>query len=225
MAIELVSAKECPFVQRAVILLNEKEVPHSVKYIDLSQKPDWFLAQSPRGRVPILNVNNTVLFESQAICEYLDETQGATRLAPADAVERARDRAWFAFSSEDLLVPLFQAMITDDREKYSAKRDQVLGRLARLDREKSGDWLSGNGSRFGLADVALAPLFTRFALLRRINGYDWLSAFPRLRAWSDALLGRPSIATSVVPDFDDVMRAYLAKHNAWVLHGVPREQA
>lgn len=225
MAIELVSAKECPFVQRAVILLNEKDVPHSVRYIDLSQKPDWFLAKSPRGRVPILNVDETVLFESQAICEYLDETQGSTRLAPINPIECARDRAWFAFSSEDLLVPLFHAMVTDDQEKYAAKRDQVLGRLARLDREKAGDWLSGDGSRFGLADVALAPLFTRFALLRRLNGYDWLSAFPRLQAWSDALLARPSVANSVVEDFDEVMQSYFAKHNAWVLRGVPRERA
>ncbi len=224
MAIELVSAKECPFVQRAVILLNEKQVPHTVRYVDLANKPDWFLAQSPRGRVPILNVDDTVLFESQAICEFLDETSGATRLAPSDPVQRARDRAWFAFSSEDLLVPQYLAMTTDDPEKYAAKRDQVLGRLARLDREKTGEWLSGDGSRFGLADVAIAPLFTRFALLKRVNGYDWLSAFPRLQSWSDAILSRPSVKDSVVENFDAVMDEYFEKRNAWVARGVPSER-
>lgn len=220
MAIELVSAKECPFVQRAVILLLEKQVPHTVRYIDLKNKPEWFLAQSPRGKVPILNVDGTTLFESQAICEFLDETQGTERLTPSNALHRARDRAWFAYASDDLLGPQYTMMMTDDRDKYAAKRDQLLGRLARLDQEKSGDWLSGDGSQFGLADVAVAPLFTRFALLTRMNGYHWLNAFPRLQAWSDALLSRASVKHSVVDDFDSVMFELLTKRNAWVLRGV-----
>lgn len=223
MTIELVSAKECPFVQRAVILLKEKQVPHTVKYIDLAKKPDWFLAQSPRGKVPILNVDGTTLFESQAICEYLDETQGDVRLAPADPLLRARDRAWFAFTSEDLLVPQYLAMVTEDAATYEAKRDQLLGRLARLDQEKNGDWLSGDGSRFGLADVAIAPLFTRFALLTRLNGYSWLNAYPRLQAWSDAILSKPSVKESVPEDFDNVVFEMLTRRNAWVLRGVAGE--
>lgn len=223
MAIELVSAKECPFVQRAVILLKEKQVPHTVKYIDLSKKPDWFLAKSPRGKVPILDVDGTTLFESQAICEYLDETQGSSRLAPSDPLHRARDRAWFSFASDDLLVPQYQLMVADDSAKYEAKRDQLLGRLARLDQEKPGDWLSGDGSRFGLADVAIAPLFTRFAFLGRLNGYSWLNAYPRLQAWSDALLSRPSVRDSVTEDFDKVVFEMLTKRNAWVLRGVTGE--
>jgi glutathione S-transferase len=223
MAIELVSAKECPFVQRAVILLKEKQVPHTVKYIDLSKKPDWFLAKSPRGKVPILDVDGTTLFESQAICEYLDETQGDSRLAPSDPLHRARDRAWFAFASDDLLVPQYLLMLADDSAKYEAKRDQLLGRLARLDQEKPGEWLSGDGSRFGLADVAIAPLFTRFAFLTRLNGYSWLNAYPRLQAWSDALLSRPSVRDSVAEDFDKVVFEMLTKRNAWVLRGVTGE--
>jgi glutathione S-transferase len=223
MAIELVSAKECPFVQRAVILLKEKQVPHTVKYIDLSKKPEWFLAKSPRGKVPILNVDGTTLFESQAICEYLDETQGDSRLAPTDPLERARDRAWFSFASEDLLVPQYLLMIADDSAKYEAKRDQLLGRLARLDQEKPGEWLSGDGARFGLADVAIAPLFTRFAYLARLNGYNFLSAYPRLQAWSDALLARPAIKGSVTDDFDQVMLEMLTKRNAWLLRSVAGE--
>jgi glutathione S-transferase len=223
MAIELVSAKECPFVQRAVILLKEKQVPHTVKYIDLAKKPEWFLSQSPRGKVPILNVDGTTLFESQAICEYLDETQGDTRLAPSDALQRARDRAWFSFASDDLLVPQYMLMVADDSAKYEAKRDQLLGRLARLDQEKPGDWLSGDGSRFGLADVAIAPLFTRFAFLTRLNGYSWLNAYPRLQAWSDALLARPSVKDSVTDDFDKVVFEMLTRRNAWVLRGVAGE--
>ncbi|HHO50564.1 MAG TPA: hypothetical protein ENK18_06730 [Deltaproteobacteria bacterium] len=42
----------CPFVQRAVSTLEEKGVAHEVEHIELQDEPGWFLALSPRGRVP-----------------------------------------------------------------------------------------------------------------------------------------------------------------------------
>src|SRR5690606_4652768 len=148
---------------------------------------------SPRGKVPILLVDDTVLFESQAICEYLDETQGDERLAPSDPVLRARDRAWFAFAGEELFGPQYRLMTTDDPTAYEQHRQGLLEKLARLEKEKTGPWLSGDGHRFGLADVAVAPVFSRFDLLEQWNGQPWLEAFPGLRAWSEALLTRPSV--------------------------------
>ena len=48
----LISHKLCPYVQRAVIALNEKGVPFERIDIDLADKPDWFLKISPPGKVP-----------------------------------------------------------------------------------------------------------------------------------------------------------------------------
>ena len=70
----LISFDICPFVQRSVITLEEKGVKYNIKYIELENKPDWFLAISPFGKVPVLQVNDKVLFESAVINEYLDET-------------------------------------------------------------------------------------------------------------------------------------------------------
>src|SRR5690606_27548657 len=142
MELRLVSAKSCPFVQRSVILLEEKGSPYDVSYVDLDNKPQWFLKQSPRGKVPVLVVDGTVLFESQAICEFLDETQGNRRLMPDDALLRARDRAWFAFAGEELFGPQYRLMLTDDEGTYRMLRGQLKDRLARLESEKPGLWLS-----------------------------------------------------------------------------------
>jgi len=71
--LELLSHHLCPYVQRAVITLLEKDIPHRRTYIDLSNKPDWFRQISPLGKVPLLRVGDEVLFESAVICEYLDE--------------------------------------------------------------------------------------------------------------------------------------------------------
>ena len=39
-ALRLVSHHLCPYVQRAVIVLTEKDIPHGRTYIDLADKPD-----------------------------------------------------------------------------------------------------------------------------------------------------------------------------------------
>src|SRR5687768_16715354 len=97
----LVSHALCPYVQRAAIVLAEKRVPFERVTIDLADKPAWFTAVSPMGKVPLLRVGDAVLFESAAICEYLEDTT-APALHPADPVERARHRAWMEFGSNVL---------------------------------------------------------------------------------------------------------------------------
>ncbi len=218
MKLHLISSKVCPFVQRSVILLKEKEVSHDITYIDLSNKPDWFLARSPRGKVPVLLVDDTVLFESQAICEFLDETQGQTRLMPNDPLLRARDRAWFAFAGEELFGPQYRLLIAPDQATYEPLQAQLSDSLTRLKDGKSGFWLSGNGETFGMADVAVAPFFTRLRLLERWTGRSWLASHAQLQPWVNALLERPSISQSVPSDFEREMRHFMDQHNAHLLH-------
>ena len=90
----LVSFKTCPWVQRAAIVLREKNIVFEFRHIDPDNRPDWFLAVSPHKKVPVLRIDEKVsLFESNAIAEYLDETT-EPRLHPNDPVLRAINRAW-----------------------------------------------------------------------------------------------------------------------------------
>lgn len=93
MKLELISHALCPFVHRASIMLTEKGVSFDRRNADLKNKPAWFLALSPRGKVPVLVADGVALFESAAICEFLDETH-LPRLIPSDPFERARQRGW-----------------------------------------------------------------------------------------------------------------------------------
>ena len=93
----LISHHLCPYVQRAAISLFEKGVPFERVYIDLANKPDWFLEISPLGKVPVLKVEHevgseSVIFESAVILEYLDETL-------PNPLERARHRGWIEYGS------------------------------------------------------------------------------------------------------------------------------
>ena len=97
--LKLISHKLCPYVQRAVIALTEKGVGFERIDIDLANKPDWFLAISPLGKTPVLQVGDTAIFESAVILEYLEETQPKP-LHPADAADAAPSIArWIEFGS------------------------------------------------------------------------------------------------------------------------------
>src|SRR5260370_29629222 len=96
--LKLISHRLCPYVQRAVIALTEKGVSFERIDIDLANKPDWFLAISPLGKTPVLQVGVTAIFESAVILEYLEETQPKP-LHPADPLRRAAHRDSIGFGS------------------------------------------------------------------------------------------------------------------------------
>src|SRR6185437_9769559 len=95
--LKLISHKLCPYVQRAVIALTEKGVAFERIDIDLANKPEWFLKISPLGKVPVLVVTTeksaVAIFESNVICEYIEETQGGPNLHPKEPLTRAEHRA------------------------------------------------------------------------------------------------------------------------------------
>src|SRR5918999_535141 len=125
----LISHKLCPYVQRAVIALNEKGVPFERVDIDLANKPDWFLKISPLGKVPVLVVTGAdgkevALFESNVICEYIEDTQGGAKLHPQDALQRAQHRAWMEFGST-ILSELWGLETTGDPAIFESKRQAI----------------------------------------------------------------------------------------------------
>jgi glutathione S-transferase len=55
------------------MVLHEKGIDFDVYEVDLSNKSEEFLSVSPYGKVPVLRVNGTSLYESNIVNEYLDE--------------------------------------------------------------------------------------------------------------------------------------------------------
>lgn len=204
---ELVSFRICPYVQRARITLLHKRVPHTVTYVDLKAPPPWFTAISPLGQVPLLRVDGTVLFESTAICEFIDETTPPP-LHPADPLARARNRAWIAFAAE-LQGALYQLATAASEELFVTARTRLLERLERLEAELgAGPYF--NGPAFSLVDATYAPLWQRLALLDQAHPLYPPTTFPRLAAWSAALLALPEVRDSVVADFPARYRDHVA---------------
>jgi glutathione S-transferase len=210
MKYKLVSFKLCPFVQRSVITLLHKDVPYKIEYIDLAEPPDWFKQKSPLGKVPLLIVDDdTVLFESAVINEFIDETTDSP-MHPQDPLARAQNRAWIEFGSV-LLGDNFRMSMAKTEADHGKAQDQMLSNLSILENAFSGDGPFFNGKRLSLVDTAFAPLFMRLSYLAPRNPRLSELDTPRLNAWAEHLLELPAVRLSVVSDFEELYRAFLAR--------------
>ncbi len=210
---ELVSFELCPFVQRSVITLKCKGVPHKVTFIDLESPPDWFKEISPLGKVPLLKIAGEVLFESAAINEYIDETNGEP-LHPEDPLRRAHNRAWIEFAS-NLFSAQYKCMLANDESSYlgaADERDALLGTLE--NQLRGGPYF--NGSVFALVDAAFAPFFTRQAICDELHTRETLERFPKCRQWRDALLAQSYVSESVIENFSDRFSQYFAARDSFL---------
>lgn len=213
----LISHPLCPFVQRAAIVLLEKGVPFERINVDLADKPAWFLALSPTGKVPLLKVEragekDAILFESMVICEYLEETQGGGRLYSEDALSRAQQRAWIEYGT-GTLAEAWQFLNAKDRTTADAQRAAFRERLARLEGVlERGPYFAG--SSFSMVDAVFAPLFRYFDLINPTMTQMIFEDLPRVSRWRDALASRESVAAAVGPDYGHRFQQHLAEHQA-----------
>jgi glutathione S-transferase len=213
----LVSFKTCPWVQRAAIVLREKKIDFEFRHIEPDNRPDWFLAISPHKKVPVMRIDDKVsLFESNAIAEYLDETI-APRLHPEDPIERAVNRAWTDY------LPTFADVVTatayaDDETDYNKAAEKIPGAFDKLEKAliKQGDGPYFNGAKYSLVDAAYAPFLQRYFFLDRVKKLGHIEKFPRLKAWGEALLQRPSTHSFPPAEFEAMYRENLKRRNKWV---------
>jgi glutathione S-transferase len=209
----LVSHPLCPYVQRAAIALAEKGVPFERRDVDLAQKPDWFKALSPLGKVPLLLVDGRPpLFESAAICDYIEESEAGPRLHPEDAFERARHRGWIEFASAmlNLIAGYYSA---PDAAALAEKQHALAERIATLETALgNGPYFAGE--RFSLVDAAFAPVFRYFEVFERFHDAGFFAAFPRVRAWRAALADRPSVAAAAAPDYAERLTLFLRRRGS-----------
>jgi len=210
----LISHKLCPYVQRAVITLKELAVPYKRIDIDLAKKPEWFLALSPLGKVPVLVVDNeTVLFESEVICEYLNEVNQGNLLAK-DPLEKAEQRAWIEFASTtlELIDRLCHATDKTAFARIKKKLEQFGETLEET--LVQAEYFSGN--EFSLVDAAFAPAFRYLPLFESLCGQTWFQHLPKLALWAQYLLSRPAVIEAVDAPYQQQLLEFLAQQPSYL---------
>lgn len=189
-----------------MIVLRAKEIPFEVTYIDLRDKPDWFLEISPHGKVPVLQVDGAPLFESNAIAEYLEEAQ-PPHLHPVDLVKRARNRAWtdfvptFSGGLSGLYYAKSKSQTDEDREQRMTTARQRLDKLEDALSERGNDGPYFNGPDLCLVDAGYAPFLQRFLFVEQWLKTGVLDDYPLVSAWAQALVDSDVVKGSVPDSF------------------------
>ena len=205
-SIELISFNICPFVQRSVITLLEKQVPFDTTYIDLANKPDWFLSISPLGKVPVVKVDQEhVLFESAVINEYLDEITPPT-LIPQEPLEKAKQRAWIEYASAIIMSQYAWCIAKEDG--LTSAQSAYHEKLSFLEKALPSSRFAA-GEQFSLLDCALAPALMRHHYVDKFRNEKSLAKWPKLEALQNQYVQKESINKSVLPDFPQLFRDYM----------------
>ena len=171
-----------------MIVLRAKKIEFKVTYIDLGDKPEWFCKISPHGKVPVLNVDDEPLFESNAIAEFLEEVIDP-KLHPDDPIKRARNRAWTDFVPDFSkgLSAAYRRKTLEETKNGRSVAEKVLAKLEdAIKAERGNEGPFFNGDKLCLVDAAYAPFLQRFMIAEEKLQTGLLDGFPFVKAWTEA---------------------------------------
>jgi len=202
MAIKLHYHPFSTYSRRVRIAFAEKQIAHELVLVDMvarRHREQPYLSLNPYGRVPTLEEDGFVLFESTAILNYLEATRPTPPLVPADARGRAlvdmhMKLCDIQFTRHAGTIIFPKRFLPKERWNTAAIADakaEIEKHFAILDKQLAGKTYLV-AEQFSLAEVCYVP-FLEFLPLMEITPPGAVAA------WSERLLARPS-AVSTRPE-------------------------
>ena len=188
-----------PYVRKVLAFAAEKGIDVESKPLGLNSDDPDFLAVSPFKKIPAFRDGDFGISDSSAIIFYLDALKPEPELIPADPKSRAR-AIWFDEFADTIMgacgtkmffnrivAPKFLKREGDLAVAEKAECEELPPILDYLERviPESGFLVE---DRLTLADIAVASPFANFRHL----GLDCLDGRPKLAAYVEAMLSRPS---------------------------------
>jgi glutathione S-transferase len=189
---------------RTTWAIEELGVPCERVRVDFQKKetktPE-FLKLNPNGKVPVLVVDGTAIFESTAILIYLGETYGVDKgLYPKPGVARAEQLKWIVWGNVGLVTPLHRWATNSSSYVPADQQNPKAAEVAKVEADAMlkllDDALAGKsyltGDAFTIADLAVCSYMGWLAFIK----YD-LSPFKNLQAWVARCNARPAFQRSM----------------------------
>lgn len=165
MALTFYYGSGSPFAWKVWLTLEHKGIPHTAKRLSFDNddtKTPAFLAINPRGKVPAIVDDGFALYESNAICEYLEEKYPEKPLMPKDAKGRALVRRLIGEADDSLYKPesdlmdqvLYRPAAERDQKAIGEAKDKLREELNIWQSYLKGDFFAG---ALSLADFAIYP--------------------------------------------------------------------
>jgi glutathione S-transferase len=190
-------------VQKVMWAVAELGLPHQRTDAGLHYgcvNEPWYRAMNPNGRVPVIDDDGFILYESNAIVRYLAAKHAAGSLWPADIKVRADADRWMDWATSTVappMTPLFWGMIRTPPEKRNPeaieaerlKTEEVMKILdARL-----ADRPYVAGDAFTMGDIPVGCFVYRWYALPMAHG-----DYPHLKRWYESLQEQPAFRTHVM---------------------------
>ena len=209
----LISHALSPYVQRAAIAMTEKGMNFDRRVVDLANKPDWFHVVSPLGKTPVLLTQDTAIFESAVILEYLEDI-GPHPLHPSNPLRRAEHLAWIEFGSAILndIAGLYSA---ENPMSFEIKRMALKAKFARVEaRLETGPLFEGE--QFSAVDAVYGPIFRYFDVFDGIADFGIFEGLEKCLAWRSILSARNSVKSAVDADYGGLLGKFLAARKSHI---------
>jgi len=199
------SMRFCPYAQRALITLQLKKLPYEVINVGLRDKqPDWFTeTKNPLGKVPAVEYNGQIVYESLVVAEYLDEKfPDAPRVLPADPYERAKHKMLIERIGS-ALTGAFYGVLFHQKDPESVKK--LAEAMKFIDEQLKTTYFSGNEP--GFADYMMWPWFERLEPLIKLIQASTPTAdvaitidrYPRLAKFIQSMSSNESLREVIRP--------------------------
>jgi glutathione S-transferase len=197
MGITLYDAVPSSNSDRVKMALHEKALRYERVTLDLAkkeQKRPEFLQLNPYGKVPVIDDDGRILFESCIINEYLDERYPNPPLMPKDPYLRGRGRIWVDYGLNYLHEP-YWALRGEMRKKDSVRNVVLVEEKRQTLRDLLGYLEEALGEKpyflgeTSLTDIDLLPRFLRMETYGAIPA----PSLPRLNAWLERMKSRPAV--------------------------------
>jgi len=200
---KLIAALASPYSRKVRIVLAEKKIEYEFIIENPGDPATRVPEYNPLGKIPVLILDdNTTLFDSRVIVEYLDHASPVGRLIPDDTRARIQTRRWEALA--DGCTDAANAVVVEKRraaEKQSAEwiaRQQ--GKIDRALKAMSEDlgnrnWCSGD--HYSLADIAVGCALGYLDM--RLPDIQWRRDYQNLEKLAEKLNKRPSFVDSAPP--------------------------
>jgi glutathione S-transferase len=205
----LFGAEYSVYTRIARLALIEKGVAHKFEPVDIFNcgADDPYRQRQPFGRIPALEHDGFALYETAAICRYVDEAFAGPALQPKDARGRARmaqaigvlDSYAYRAMVWDVFVERVRKPVRGDIPDEAriaaglATAETCLAALAKI----MGEGACLAGPEISLADLHAAPIVAYFTVTP--EGAGALARHPSLSAWWGRIQGRASLAATPSP--------------------------
>jgi glutathione S-transferase len=200
MSIVIHGINASPFVRKVRVALAEKNIPYHLEpRVPFGQPPEY-MKISPLGKIPCLQDGDYTLPDSSCIIAYLERTNPRPALYPEDPKDYGRALFLEEYADSKLIETIgavfFQRVVR--KLIFKQESDETIVRK-KIDEEapKLFDWIESQlgdrewlvGTRFGIADIAMASPFVNFAHAgETVDRNRW----PRLAAYLGRVFARPS---------------------------------